>query len=50
VAGTRLASSSRRSIRAFAAACETRPSGFSGSGDDELLLKNAYACSDCPAS
>ena len=43
VAGMPLTSSSRRSCCAFVAACEIRPSGFSGSADDALLLKNAYA-------
>jgi hypothetical protein len=37
----RLMSSSRRSCCAFAAAWDTRPSGFSGSAELELLLKNA---------
>ena len=49
-AAIRLTSSSRRSWRAFAAACEIRPSGFSGSSAELLLLKNANVRSDCAAS
>jgi len=41
VAGTPLRSSSTRNCRAFVAACDSRLSGFSGSADVELLLKNA---------
>src|SRR3954447_6827203 len=43
LAGMPFMSSSLRSRRAPSAACEIRPSGFSGSSADELLLKNAYA-------
>ena len=50
LAAIRFTSRSRRSWNAFVAACETRPSGFSGSSDVALLLKNAYACCDCAAS
>ena len=41
VAAIRFTSSSRRSCCALVAACETRPSGLSGSSADALLLKKA---------
>src|SRR6476646_8045765 len=50
LAAIRFTSRSRRSCRALVAACAIRPSGFSGSSEEALLLKKAYACFDWPAS